>query len=183
MTMQIPDHATFFGQSGWEILGPQRTFDNRPEPYEVIAHPKLFDPRQFGITPIEWGTNCHKGYVHVISIDASGVQLDQLAVSDEHGKYPPINGREADSEESFGVRQYTGLALPLSFSGAIRIGRAKCDLPAPRYTRPPYTFTEVLDVHFASGALDAVYNRSQYFRDFRIRHAEDIAASGRSFLD
>ena len=145
MTAQISDTIFYQGKS-WELLAPMIPFD----------------PRKYGLRPAPFITACRRGFFCVYEI-GSELSLVRLHVKTFSGDYPPIEGVEAVCPEKSPFYVYSGLHIPIPYTGTIAIG---ADANIEIYFRAGYPdendFRIVKEFRFDHGKLIGIRDISRY---------------------
>lgn len=117
-------------------------YKHKNKEYKLVAlSAKLpFDPQEFGMEPHMSSTACYRGYWCKYDVDEMLI-LDELYLFNRDGKYPQINGVEAEQEEFIELtmtngknkskvkrskynhhRAYLNINLPIPYTGKILLG-------------------------------------------------------------
>ncbi len=140
----------------------------------------LFEPSQYGLRPVAMCSACWRGYPCTYVIRDNQLLLEQLGISHgleggQRGKLtapPPLNGRTAEAARGRGVsvfgHKYTGLALPIRFSGGLLLAR---DFIEELYVHmgfhPAWKFREIHELILKDGQLSQAYDRSSEMAGLR----------------
>jgi len=156
LTAQIPDRVIF-----------------RDEEYELIglAGGELFNPVQFGMEPAMISTACYRGFYATYELTGDVLYLQQVTLREKHGKYPPIQGIEAECDPFRGeILQgtYHSLDFPMPFSGKLRLAK---DFIEELYVHMGFqdatAFRTVYDLTLEAGKLVEVEDRSEEVEKIR----------------
>jgi hypothetical protein len=134
------------------------------ESYALIGskNDSFLDPeRQFGMVPTWMHTACHRGFYATIEITNNEVLLRKLTIREENDHYPPIGG-VVPKVEPYKEAIYENLAVPISFTGEIRLGT---DFQRELYVHMGYqgatSFNTVLDITIENSKVVEVVDRSE----------------------
>jgi hypothetical protein len=145
MTAQIPDHFMLDGSS-----------------YALVDGVGLFSPLEYGLEPIMTITSCWRGYVCTYAIQGQQLVLDTLEISlrdflhqdSRPAEAPLLNGVASQRKNSLFTNCYSGVAMPLTYSGSLQIAS---DFIQELYVHmgfhPAWKYRTVLELSFMGGEL------------------------------
>ena len=113
----------------------------------------LFDPENFGLKPESPNTACHKGFIIKFLVKNNQLSLDELSVYCGDNHYPLINNVEPLPPNSFRMRVYKNINLPLHYSGIITIAKDLIDRYTGRAFTGPHCYKTVFELTFENGQL------------------------------
>lgn len=158
MTMQIKD-----------------SFYHANTDYAVVAcsTPLLFDPREYGITPISYTTACYRGYWCGYCIKENRLVLQNLFIYSQNKHYPTIANIEAVPEQGKmhipnRHRVYYGIQLPIIYTGRILVGSD----PTPTHhikgvCNDPWRYKDLREFAFKNGTATEIIDHSETAEDIR----------------
>lgn len=151
MTAQIQDKVLFKGER-YELIG-----------YRGAA---LVHPEQFGMVPEEMSTACYEGFYVTYELGEEGFFLKEMVLREKSGNYLPIGGVEGKFERYRAT--YEGLAVPVSFTGKIRIARELIpSLHVYMGYQKASAYKCVLDISLENGKVVDVRDRSAEMEEKR----------------
>ena len=124
-------------------IGDIYRYNNMEYSIVAMSSPMIFDPRDYGLTPVWATTACWNGYWCEYSIEEnSSLLLKNLFIHNQDDQYPPINGVSVSPPEYVnrvvfslergwetittynydGPRVYREVNLPIPYSGRILVG-------------------------------------------------------------
>lgn len=131
----------------------------------------LFNAEAFGIQPQKWGRVLCGEYAREYQVKGACLYLTSLSISTEDGAYPELNGVACEVDKNSLVGKYSDLALPLPFSGNLRI--AEGTAPSARYalfiSLSTY-YESVFDLTFEDGVLIVARDLSPFVQKLRDFH-------------
>lgn len=144
----------------------------KDEEYQYEISEEIFNPNEYGLNPIEFGSHCRRGFVCFYEVLNNQLYLRHLIVCSEN--YPKINGVEAQPANPnyqyrgagcytfYPPKGYFNLKLKMDFTGTIKAG----DFSSTFF--PPYNRNNDFDnLVFENGILinipSKVKNKESFF--------------------
>ena len=171
MTGQIPDKVLYLNEE-YSLVGV------RGEP--------LYEPFDFGLTPISPHTANWRGFISTYEINNNSLNLKsmQITVEKNNDRYPEINGvKPTIKQNGYVTLQYLDLYLKTEFTGKILIAKEFIDsMYVHMGFQSPLSFELVLEFEFRDGNLINKIDLSKKVKDYRkkgksdgkITHGEDL---------
>ncbi len=169
MTAQIPDNFVLDGKN-----------------YALAEGGRLFSPLEFGLEPVMTVTSCWRGYVCTYTILEQQLVLDTLDISlanfgnqdSQAVDAPLLSGVAAQRKTSIFTHSYSGLAMPLSYSGLLLIASEFIrELYVHMGFQPAWKYQTVIELSFSDGIPTGRRDVSDEMRLVREK------LSGKSFSD
>lgn len=121
-------------------------------------------PANFGMKSAMTSTANRRGFSATYVIAKEGLELTAFGLRERDNCYLPINEIRPDLAEEGGYATYTDVALPMSFTGTIRIAKdwdqANCSYITKTPAGESLRFRTVLDLAFREGEFMGLVHRS-----------------------
>ena len=136
----------------------------------------LFDPNAFGIAPVALHTAAWRGFICTYAVADDALRLERLEIGLDQAAQvraeagdPPLIGGVAPARHGMGhAWLYDGLALPVPFTGGLRLGDGFIrELYVHMGFAPAWKFEEVHELRFDAGRLVSAVDQSAEMRAMR----------------
>lgn len=140
------------------------------ETYAIVdVNGSLPTPETYDITPAGYTTAVRRGYYFGYALVGDRLEIDSLFVNSHTDAYPAINGvratrdcTEHDNVRHCGPGTYSGVGLPIAFSGQLRVATDFIqECRDHRTYNEPQLYRVVKDLTFRNGVLTNVIDRSE----------------------
>jgi len=143
MTAQAPD-SIFWNNKSYVLQGYISL---------SLSAEELFLPSKYGLVPSSHcPTDCYRGFICTYKIDNMELFLRDLTFYSDNLEYPPINNILPELDEWGNQAIYSGLDIPIKFSGEMRLADSLI-----RYRHMGYqdvtSYEYIFDLSFTDGIL------------------------------